>query len=174
MIERLIGHQLDYGRLFNRTSIANIISRIGGRHAYAVPDDEMEDDSYQPLPDCLVDFPPKKWNRVLDKFEELRDSLIKMDATFIVLPSELESAKGSDEYDDDDWPEPNDEINEELVDSHDEFTRGYDKMMDWIKFHACLSHLQPQFEMAIQKGSTGDGAAEESVVIPHDNILAFE
>lgn len=174
MIERLIGHQFDYGRSFNRTIVANLITRIGGRYAYAVPDDELEHEDYQSAPyeDCLVDFTPQKWNRVLVKFEQARDSLIRIDATFIVLPSELVDAKGSDEYDEDDKPQLNDEINEKLVESHDEFTKGYDKMRDWIKFHACLSHLQPQFEMAIQKGSV-DGA-EESVVIPHENIIEFE
>lgn len=172
MIRRLIGHQYDYGRLYNRTCIANIVARVCGRHAYVVPDKEMEqgDQSYH-LVDCLVDCSPEKWKKVILQFQYLRESLLRKDATLIVLPCELDDDEEGEEEmkETEDIPKDDDEINEEL-ESHADFTKGYTKLMDLIKFHTCLSHLQPQLETALEKGSEG----AESVVIPHDDIVAFE
>ena len=99
--------------------------------------------------------------------------MLRNDASLIVLPSKITDDKkgrsGGDESEEL-TPEPDEEVNEEL-ESRTVFSKGYTKMLEWMKFLACLSHLQPQLERAIQKGSI-EGA--ESVVIPHDNIIAFE
>jgi len=168
MIHRLIGHQYDYGRLYNRTCVANLVARVCGRYAYLMPDEEIEegDQSYN-LVDCLVDFTSDKWSKVIVQFEHLRESMLRNDASLIVLPSKLDDENGDGDSEEL-LPEGDEEINEELA-SHAYFSEGYTKMLDWLKFHTCLSHLQPQLETAIQKGSSA-----ESVVIPHDNIVAFD
>ena len=179
MIHRLIGHQYDYGRLYNRTCIANLVARICGRYPYTVPDeiDEQEGDRTYHLVDCLVHFTPDKWKKVMDQFVSLRESLLRNDACLIVLPAELENdhhgqrPKNEDEKEEEGLlPEANDNVNEAL-ENHADFTKGYQRMMDLIKFHTCLSHLQPDFEDAIQKG---EDTGTESVSIPYENIVAFE
>ena len=173
MIYRLIGSQYDYGRLYNRTIISNVVARVCGRHAYTTDDDEGEggERTTYKLADCLVDFTPKKWKKVIDQLECLRESLLRNDAALIVLPAQLEDEHGNRDDDDDEIiPEADESVNEEL-EARDEFTREYDKMVGLMQFHLCLSHLQPHLDTAIQKGSI-EGA--ESVVIPHDNIIAFE
>lgn len=170
MITRLIGQQMDYGRLYNRTCMANIVSRITGRYPYEVPVEEMEEDdqAYQ-MEGCLVDFTPDKWKKCICMFENLREGMVRNDAALIVLPSQFVNADDR-QVDDSDIPDADDNVNE-AVNKHVDFQKGYKKLMDLMKFHACLSHLQPHFEKAIQKGSA-EGV--ESVVIPHDNIVAFE
>ena len=91
--------------------------------------------------------------------------MLRNDASLIVLPSKLDDDNERLGDADETLPEDDDEINKEL-ESHIDFSTKYIEMLDLMKFHACLSHLQPQLETAIQ------GA--ESVVIPHDNIIAFE
>ena len=133
--------------------------------------DDQGDTSYS-LVDCLIDFTPDKWKKVIGQWEFLRESMVRNDASLIVLPSQIEDDEGTKSNDDEDEliPEGDEDVNE-AMDSHADFTRGYAKILDLMKFHACLSHLQPQFESAIQNGDT-EGV--ESVVIPHDNIVAFE
>ena len=46
------------------------------------------------------------------------------------------------------------------------FDGSYRDVLDSLKFHACLSHLQPLLDNAVR------GA--EDAVIPRDNIVAFE
>ncbi|KAL7541959.1 hypothetical protein ACHAXR_011387 [Thalassiosira sp. AJA248-18] len=172
MIDRLIGPLYNYGRLWNRTIIANMVVRVCGRHAYVLPDEIEQGDQSYIFADCLVDFTPDKWKKIMVQFQQLRESMLRNDASLIVLPTEVDDGsehKGGDS-DEEDRPEEDDWINEEL-ECHADFTKGYEKMMEWMKFHTCLSHLQPHLETAIQKGSI-EGA--ESVVIPHDNIVAFD
>jgi len=165
MLHRLIGHQYDYGRLYNHTCISNIVARVCGRHAYVIPDEVEEGGKLYQLADCLVDFTPDKWKTVIGQFQRLRESMLRNDASLIVLPSKLDDDNERLGDADETLPESDDEINEEL-ESHTDFSKKYIKMLDLMKFHMCLSHLQPQLETAIQ------GA--ESVVIPHDNIIAFD
>eukprot|EP00578_Thalassiosira_sp_NH16_P007264 CAMPEP_0181126696 /NCGR_PEP_ID=MMETSP1071-20121207/27779_1 /TAXON_ID=35127 /ORGANISM="Thalassiosira sp., Strain NH16" /LENGTH=582 /DNA_ID=CAMNT_0023212339 /DNA_START=166 /DNA_END=1914 /DNA_ORIENTATION=- len=173
LIRRLIQHQYDYGRLFNRTCVANMVARVCARHAYEVPEETEGNGKSCIILDCLVDFPANKWKKVIVQFECLRGSMLRNDASLIVLPSKITDDKkgrsGGDESEEL-TPEPDEEVNEEL-ESRTVFSKGYTKMLEWMKFLACLSHLQPQLERAIQKGSI-EGA--ESVVIPHDNIIAFD
>lgn len=163
MVERLIGKQYDHGRLYNRTIIANVVGRICGRHAYADPDEVPQDDDQTPS-DCLIDFTPTKWKKSIDQFESLRESLIQNDASMIILPSKV------DENGEEDLPEGDGGINE-AHESHPDFSKEYDKMLDRMKFHMCLSHVRPQLETAIQKDSM---ESADSVVIPHDDIVAFD
>ena len=149
--------------------IANMIARVCGRHAYVIPDSERHDDANHRLEDCLVDFSPKRWQKVMVQFESLRESLVRNDAMDIILPTKNVNGKEGSADEEDAFDE-DDRADEEL-DTHDEFTKRYENMKDLIKFHTCLSHLQPQMATAIQKGTRG-GA--ESVVIPHENIVAFE
>ena len=167
MLNRLIGHQYDCGRLYNYTCISNIVARVCGRHAYVMPDEFEEGDKPYQLADCLVDFPPGRWEMLIVQFERLRESMLRNDASLIVLPGKLDddSERSGDDDADETLPEGDDEINEEL-ESHIDFSKKYMQMLDLMKFHTCLSHLQPHLETAIE------GA--ESVVIPHDNIIAFE
>lgn len=172
MIGRLIGEQYDYGRLYNRTCVANMVARLCGRHAYQVPSDGSEvrgDKSSYHLRDCLVEFTPRKWEKVIDQFQELRTSLLRTDATFMVLPSELETKGGKDGEDEYMQPESDDGM-DEVMESHDDFSKWYNKMLDMMRFHACVSHLQPQLEGALQESEEGG----ESVVISRDDIVAFE
>ena len=167
---RLIGHQFPYGRLYNHTCIANIIARVCARHPYSVDDVSHADDGYNcQLADCLLDFQPEKWKKIIMQFEDLRKSLLRNDATFIVLPGEMND-EDEDDPTEDDAPSSDDSVNP-LLKSSEEFTHTFNKVLDSMKFHMCLSHIQPQFENAMQKGSFSD---EEAVVIPHDNIVAFE
>ena len=175
MIHRLIGNQYDYGRLYNRTCVANLVARVGGRHSYVVPDEieVQEGDQSCHLVDCLVQFTPDKWKKIMDQFAVLRESLLRNDACLIVLPTELDGRSKNDDDEEDQKgliPEENDSVNETL-EKHADFTKGYHRMMDLIKFHTCLSHLQPDFETAIQNG---EDLGAESVAIPYDNIVAFE
>jgi hypothetical protein len=169
MIMRLIGYQYPYGRLYNRTCIANIVSRVNARHPYVIPD-EIERDDY--LVDCLVDLSPDKWQRIIRQLENLRATMLRTDASLVVLPSELDDNNKpvEDREGEVPLPEEDDSINEAL-ESHADFNANYEKLMDLLKFHLCLSHLQPQLHMAIQASSI---VGAESVVIPHDNIIAFE
>mmetsp|Transcript_27899 Transcript_27899/g.48241 ORF Transcript_27899/g.48241 Transcript_27899/m.48241 type:complete len:169 (-) Transcript_27899:136-642(-) len=168
MLHRLIGHQYDYGRLYNHTCISNIVARVCGRHAYVDPNEVEEGDQLYKFADCLVDFSPDKWVKVIGQFQRLRKSMLRNDASLIVLPGKLDDdneRSGDDDDADETLPEGDDEINKEL-ESHVDFSTKYIEMLDLMKFHVCLSHLQPQLQTAIE------GA--ESVVIPHDNIIAFE
>lgn len=148
--------------------IANIIARVCGRHAYVIPDSEEQDDATHRLEDCLVDFSPKRWQKVMIQFESLRESLVRNDAMDIILPTKYVNGKERSAEEEVTFDE-DDRADEEL-DTHDEFTKRYENMKDLMHFHTCLSHLQPQMATAIQKGSR-EGA--ESVVIPHENIVAF-
>ncbi|KAL7551416.1 hypothetical protein ACHAWF_017653 [Thalassiosira exigua] len=172
IIRRLIGHQYDYGRLYNRTCIANIVSRLCGRHAYVKPKKVAE--GYRPhqLLECLVDTTAEKWKKIMVQFELLRESMLQNDAALFVLPAELDDDDGNGRSGSDSEefpPEEDDEVNEERA-SHIAFTEGYENMMALMKFHTCLSHLQPYLETAIQ---TGSASGAESVVIPRENIIAF-
>lgn len=172
MVKRLIGHQYPYGRLFNRTCIANMIARICARQPYSVNDDSDVDDRYNfQLSDCLVDWAPDKWKTVIVQFENLRESLLRKDAALIVLPGEV-SLDDDDKEKEDEEPPPmeDDDVNPSLA-SAMEFVDSYSNLLNLMEFHMCLSHIQPQFENAIQKGSF---AVEEAVVIPHEDIVAFE
>ena len=172
MIRRLIGFQYPYGRLYNRTCIANIVSRVCARHPYEIPDEiELWDER---LVDCLVDLTSFKWQSILDQFQGLRDSMLRNDAALVVLPSELDDDDTIDEglrAGEELLPEQDDSANETL-ESHTDFYVNYDEMLNRVKFHMCLSHLQPMLHTAIRKSSIAGGS--ESVVIPHGNIVAFE
>lgn len=164
---RLIGHQYDYGRLYNRTIVANVVGRMCGRHAYAIPDDEEGFD--HTMKDCLVDFTPDKWEKVLKQVEYLRSQLLRNDASIVVLPGECQDEDADDE-DEEHVPDEDMGVNRRL-EANAAFSRDYDKILGLMKFHQCLSHLQPRLEDAIQNGSA---KGTESVVIPHDDIVAFK
>jgi hypothetical protein len=119
------------------------------------------------LTDCLVDFHPDKWLKVIKQFLDLRESLLRNDATLLVLPCEYDA--NNKPVNEQLPPEEDDNINEQLECIVD-FNTNYDNMMDRMKFHLCMSHLQPQLHNAIQRSSIN---GVESVVIPHDNIIAF-
>lgn len=161
MVHRLIGNQYPYGRLFNYTTAANLVGRICGRHAYH--GEEGDDDECQLL-SRLVDFDLAKWETVIDQLVRLRDSLIRKDAKIIVLPTELEEIPGADEEEVEEIPDENEEIDTE-IESNEAFTTSFLQMKDWLKFHACLSCIQPQLETAMNDGTD---------VIPKENIAKFE
>ncbi|KAL9180091.1 hypothetical protein ACHAXT_008061 [Thalassiosira profunda] len=165
MIRRLIGEQYDYGRLYNRTCIANLVARLCGRHAYRIPSQVEEGDKSYHLADCLVEFTPKKWKNVMDQFQRLRGSMLRNDAAVVVYPSEL--GEDDEEVDDDYTPPETDEEIDEVLASHDDFSKWYNKMLDMMRFHACMSHLQPQLEGALQEG-------ESRSSYPRDAIVAFD
>lgn len=176
MMRRLIGHQYDYGRLYNRTCIANIVARVCGRRAYGSNHDDdhtstEEGDNYK-LAEQLIDFAPSKWKKVIHQFTHLRDSLVRNDASLIVLPGEItEDDGGAGDGDNDEFIPQNDDGVNEAVASRQEFSKEYARMLDCMKFHACLSFIQPRLDKAIQSGSI-EGV--ESVAIPHEDIIAFE
>lgn len=165
LIDRLIRDQSPYGRLYNFTCIANIVARVCARHPYEIPDEPSMYDNQ--LTDCLVDFQPDKWLKVINQFLDLRESLLRNDATLLVLPCEYDA--NNKPLNEQLPPDEDDNINEHLECIVD-FNTNYDNMLDRMKFHLCMSHLQPQLHNAIQRSSI-NGA--ESVVIPHDNIIAF-
>lgn len=176
IVKRLIGHQYPYGRLYNRTFIANVTARICARQPYSNDDASDEDDNHKcQLEDCLVDFTPEKWKKVIEQFESLRESLLRKDAALLVLQY-YDGDEDSDKMEDE-VPSCDESVNP-LLESSKEFTQSYNKVLDWMKFHMCLSHIQPQFEKALQKGSLseqkGAFADKEAVVISNDDILAFE
>lgn len=103
------------------------------------------------------------------QFKLLKESLVRKDAPLIVLPEELSDDDVGMNDNEELIPEGNGHVNEEIV-SSEPFTKGFDSMLEWMKFHTCLSCIQPQLDMAIQKG----GTKEESVVIANENIVAFE
>jgi hypothetical protein len=119
------------------------------------------------LTDCLVDFHPDKWMKVITQFQDLRESLLRNDATLLVLPCEYDA--NDQPMNEQLPPDKDDSINEQL-ECIVNFNTNYDNLMDSMKFLLCMSHLQPQLHNAIQRSSI-NGA--ESVVIPHDNIIAF-
>jgi hypothetical protein len=162
MIHRLIGRQYAYGRLYNYTNIANMVSRICGRYAYNMPENEVE--TTPQLQNRLIDFEPEMWGKVLAQFSNIRGFLVRKDAAFTVLPVEIEEIDGADEEDLDVLPKEDDSVNLK-IENLDEFSVTYCQMNNLIKFHACLSHIQPYFEDAIE-GGTG--------LIPLDNIVAFQ
>lgn len=175
MINRLIGHQYDYGRLYNRTCTANIIARVCGRYAYSSEDSEqfvIGNQTYF-IPECLVEFTPPKWERIIAQFENLRGNLLRNDASLTVPPAELDDNNEALEDDQLPIPENDDSVNMEM-DCHDDFAKGYENVLDLLKFHTCLSHLQPQLDTAVQSSGMGGGGGAESVVIPRESIVAFE
>jgi hypothetical protein len=147
--------------------IANIIARVFARHPYVIPD-EIEREGQ--LADCLVDLSPDKWSKIADQFKSLRESMLRNDAALLVLPFELDNKDKTVDHPEEMIPEEDDSINEAL-ESHVDFEANYEVMMDRVKFHQCLSHLQPQLATAIRSSRI---VGAESVVIPHDNIIAFE
>lgn len=176
MIKRLIGHQYDFGRLYNRTCTANIVARVCGRHAYSNEEDEpivIGNQSFF-IPECLVDFNPPKWKKVIAQFANLRENLLRNDASLTVLPAELDDE--NEALDDDQLaiPKGDESINMDLG-CHTDFSKEYENVLNLMRFHLCLSHLQPQLETAIQSGTkTSGGGGVESVVIPRESIIAFE
>ena len=165
MVHRLIGKQYDFGRLYNYTSLANSAARICGRQAYYNMDGKEETNTCTPqLPDRLIDFDPEKWGKVMKQFIGLRESLIRRDASFIILPTEIDAIQGADEEDPDMYPDEDDEVDPER-ESLDAFSGSYIQVKNLINFHSCLSCVQPQFDNAIRKG-TG--------VIPLENIVALQ
>ncbi len=169
MINRLIGHQYDFGRLYNRTCSANIVARVCARHAYTCEENEhlVGNQSYY-ISECLVDFDPQQWKKVIAQFVDLRENLLRNDASLTVLPSELDDENEAIEGAQLPIPDADESINMALG-CHIDFSKGYENVLDLLKIHACLSHLQPMLETAIQTGS-----GTESVVIPRENIIAFE
>lgn len=175
MINRLIGHQYDFGRLYNRTCSANIVARVCARHAYNCEENEhlVGNQSYY-ISECLVDFDPKKWKKVIAQFVNLRENLLRNDASLTVLPSELNDENEALEGGQLPIPDADESINMALG-CHVDFSKGYESVLNLMKFHTCLSHLQPQLETAIQSGTTAcGGGIAESVVIPRENIISFE
>lgn len=169
MVKRLIGHQFPYGRLYNRTFIANVAARVCARQPYSNDDAFDADDVHKfQLGDCLVDFTPDKWKKVMTQFEDLRNSLLRKDAALMVLQLCDDDEDAGDT--EDEVPSFDDSVNP-LLESSKEFTQSYDEVLDLMKFHMCLSHIQPQFEEVLQNGSSAD---KEAVVIPNDDIMAFE
>jgi hypothetical protein len=160
LIHRLIGRQHEYGRLYNNTLLGSLVARVCGRHAYYKGG---EDDKYE-LRDRLIVFNSEKWDTCIEEFVTIRNSLVRKDASLMVLPAEVEEVPGADEEDTDLIPDEDDEVDPE-VDSSEAFSESFLQMKEWFKFHACLSCLQPQFENAIQNGTD---------VIPHKSIVAFE
>eukprot|EP00584_Thalassiosira_punctigera_P026716 CAMPEP_0172578686 /NCGR_PEP_ID=MMETSP1067-20121228/138862_1 /TAXON_ID=265564 ORGANISM="Thalassiosira punctigera, Strain Tpunct2005C2" /NCGR_SAMPLE_ID=MMETSP1067 /ASSEMBLY_ACC=CAM_ASM_000444 /LENGTH=155 /DNA_ID=CAMNT_0013371385 /DNA_START=189 /DNA_END=653 /DNA_ORIENTATION=+ len=115
IVRRLITYEYNFGRMYNRTCITNIVSRVCGRHAYAMPDEV--DARFQPhqLRDCLVDFTPRKWKTTIFQFGKLRESLLRNDASLIILPSQIEENRVCEpqrDGDDEDTPLEDEEINE--------------------------------------------------------------
>lgn len=98
--------------------------------------------------------------------------MLRNDATLTVLPCEIDDdEKAVDHPEGEDMiPSEDDSVNEAL-ESHADFNANYEMMMDRLKFHQCLSHLQPQLATAIQSSPI---AGAESVVISHNTIIAFE
>ena len=168
MIARLIGHQYDYGRLFNRTRLANIIARVCGRYPYpGLASPLGVDGMAYVVPDPLVSMTPDRWSVCLGQFADLRDGLVRNDAALIVLPSEIEPKDGgSDEVipEGDDRPNP-------LLAGKRVFGAEYETLLDRMRFHAALSNLQPHFHRAM----AGDGRGrDDTVAVPRDGIAAFE
>ena len=161
MIHRLIGKQYEFGRLYNYTQLANMAARVCARYAY--DGDEHHEDKFQ-IYGPLIGFDPQRWETVIEQFVSMRDSLVRKDASVCCFPTEIQEEVGATEEDENMIPDEDDEVDEEKA-SNDAFSESFDQMKDWIKFHACLSHIQPHFENAMQEG-TG--------VIPTENIVAFE
>lgn len=165
MIHRLIGTQYEYGRLYNYSTLANIIARVCGRYAYHGDGDEGDEIQ---LTDYLIDFDLPRWEKVINQLDRVRDSLIRKDASFTLLPTEIVDVPGADADNEEvipSWiPEANDEINEEM-ESSEAFSELFLEMRDWIKFHACLSCVQPQFQNALKNGTD---------VISMENIAKLE
>lgn len=179
MVKRLIGHQYNYGRLYNRTCIANIVARVCARHPYPIDDnsDEEEDDGYNyRLSDCIVDWSSDKWEKIITQFESLRQGLLRNDAARLVLPAEFgDEDKEEEEEEDDEAPAQDDSVNP-LLESSKEFGDNYTALLDLMKFHMCLSHIRsPQFEDMMKKGSDGDEKkAGSPVFISHDDTVALK
>lgn len=170
MINRLIGHQYDYGRLFNRTKLANLIARICGRYPYPgtshVQHGILSDLAYV-VPDPLVTLTSDRWSVALGQFVDLRDSLIRNDAALIVLPSEIDpKGEGPDEV----IPEGDDGTNPKLA-GRKMFVAEYEKLLERMKFHTVLANLQPFFYQAMADDAEG---RDDTVAVPRDNIAAFE
>ena len=169
----MIGRQYDYGRLYNRICIANIAARVCGCHAYEPnPNDVDKNDHSVTHINYLVDFTPEKWNKIIIQFQSLRGNLLRNDASLIVLPAQtLDESQDVAEVDPDELiPESDDRIDQKLEYHHD-FSKEYDKMLESMKFHLCLSYIQPQLEKEFQKRSID---CAESIVISHEKIIAFE
>lgn len=160
MIHRLIGTQYEYGRLYNYSTLANLVARVCARRAY-----HGDDENEIQLTDRLIDLDVPKWEKIIKQLTDVRDSLLRKDASLTLLPTEIAGTPGADVSDDEDWlPSANDEVNEELETS-EAFSESFLQMKDWLKFHACLSCIQPQFHNALNNGTD---------VIPLENIANFE
>ena len=141
-------------------------SRVCGRHAYGAHSN------------VLVNFSPTRWQDVYDQFEKLKNILLRNDASLIVLPSKVNEGitHCSESYEQ--IPNSDDNLNKELASNH-LFTNDYITMADWIKFHSCLGHLQPQLHNYLITGRKCQGAEDISreddvVVFPQANVLAFQ
>ncbi len=146
--------------------MANIVARVCARQPYS-NDDPNADGYYLHLVDCLVDLPAEKWKKIITQFEELRNSLLRRDAALLVLPDEVYDDSNNRGGTQDELPTESESVNPSL-ESSQEFTQTYDKVLQSLKFHMCLSHIRPQFEKALR---TSD---DEAVVMSHDDIMAFE
>ena len=136
-------------------------ARVCARYAY--DGEEHCEDKIQ-IYGPLIGFDPQRWETVVEQFVSMRDSLVRKDADVCCFPTEIQEEVGATEEDENMIPDENDEVDEEKA-STEAFSESFDQMKDWIKFHDCLSHIQPQFENAMQDGTS---------VISKENIIAFE
>ena len=112
---------------------------------------------------CLADFQSETWEMVINEVDIVKESLLRTDAGLIVLPSKV---MGEDSESEEQIPNPDKSINYVLL-SHECFTTEYTNMVDWMKFHACLSHLPPEFRKINQ------GEYSEQKSIPQKRVVAF-
>mmetsp|Transcript_32037 Transcript_32037/g.64338 ORF Transcript_32037/g.64338 Transcript_32037/m.64338 type:complete len:616 (-) Transcript_32037:223-2070(-) len=165
---RLIGAQYDWGRLYNRSTIANMVGRVNARYAYELPSDEnIYGGPAFKLQDCLVDLTPDKWAKLIGQFEAVRNSLLRRDASAIVLPSEIDI--NGEEVEEEDSSPGNDPTIDDKFANRIEFNEDFENMMDTLKFNMCLSHIQPHLHNAVEN----DVREVESVAVPPEHIASF-
>ena len=143
--------------------------RVCGRHAYSQNGDLDGN--------CLARFPPSKWQNVILQFEKLKNNLLRNDASFIVLPSKVNEGIVDCSETDQQIPNSDDSLNEELA-SQQLFTSDYINMADWIKFHSCLAHLwaHPNDNVTIERNQEGEITCntDNFVHVPHATVLNFQ
>ena len=147
--------------------MANIATRVCGRYAYHTIQ-EVDHIKSGDIYNCLADFTPATWQKVILEFDDLKKSLLRKDAGLIVLPYKvMEEGSNSDEQ----IPNPDENINHMLF-SHECFTTEYAHIVDWMKFHACISHIQPDFHEAIRKIVNQEEYSDQKS-IPEEKVIPF-
>lgn len=196
-LERLDDH-CEFGRICCRRRLAELALVLGAVDPYKLEEEvttsvsdlpppkkklrssEEKDDeessqkkgysSYTPL----VSFTMEQWDDVLNKFDTLKELLLRMDSTTLIIPDTLSDLHGHSQTSSHGQSENEGEnmdstIDEELT-RNKYFGRKYKQVLDIVCINKSLSFLRPTLEQELDHAPEG----RDSARVSPDVVLKFE